>query len=379
MHPTAYEPRMQQDHILVGMKQNSIYRVLNIKTLVENWYADMKIDEYIYPAIKEPKFGLQKGRTKPQEISSREEPPIPPPNAVKEAPQVRGRAETQTTSTNMRERATSPVVHSPGQTAAEPGDEPPISEQTGLCPESRGQGEDEESPASNGTEPRTRVVIPQASDSNTQMDGQRSHPAPQRDNKRRKPIPEPTRRSERVPKKKIFPDSIVHQANALKAMHLEGNDSLGAPIAPFEAVSMEEAMKEDAPAWLEAIKAELNSIKVARTYSIVKELPKGRTAIGCRWVLRRKYNVDGSIARLKARLVIKGYEQRYGFDYFSTFASVVRYTTLRYLLVKAAAEDLETDQLDVDTAFLNPELKEEIYMEVPEHFFMLESKMEASY
>src|SRR5579871_3118313 len=109
-------------------------------------------------------------------------------------------------------------------------------------------------------------------------------------------------------------------------------------------------------------------------------LPKGRNAIGCKWVLRHKINADdGSVARLKARLVIKGYEQRYGFDYFSTFASVVRYTTLRYLLAKAAAEDLEIDQLDVNTAFLNPELKEEVYMEVPKHFFMLEPQLETSY
>src|SRR5204862_418681 len=126
--------------------------------------------------------------------------------------------------------------------------------------------------------------------------------------------------------------------------------------------------------------AELKSIKQAKTYSVVRELPKGRTAIGCKWVLRRKFNVDdGSVARKKARLVIKGYEQRYGFDYFSTFASVVRYTTLRYLLAKAAAEDLEINQLDVDIAFLNPELKEEIYMEVPEHFFILEPKLKDSY
>ncbi len=67
----------------------------------------------------------------------------------------------------------------------------------------------------------------------------------------------------------------------MKAIHLEGNNSLGAPIAPFELVSEEEAIREDAPAWLEAIKAELNSIKEAKTYTVVGELPKGRTAIGC--------------------------------------------------------------------------------------------------
>jgi hypothetical protein len=210
------------------------------------------------------------------------------------------------------------------------------------------------------------------------MSGQPSLPEP-RGNRGKKPIPEPQRRSERTPKKKVFSDSIVYQAKAMKAIHIEGNSSLGAPVAPFEMVSMEEAMQENAPGWLKAIKEELSSIKAAKTYSVVKELPEGRTAIGCKWVLRRKFHVKGSIARLKARLVIKGYEQRYGFDYFSTFASVIRYTTLRYLLAKAAAEDLEIDQLDVDTAFLNPPLKEEIYMEVPEHFFTLEPETEALY
>jgi hypothetical protein len=44
---------------------------------------------------------------------------------------------------------------------------------------------------------------------------------------------------------------------------------------------------------------------------------------------------------------------------------------LRALLAKTAAEDLEVDQLDVDTAFLNPTLKEEIYMEIPQFFELL--------
>src|SRR5204863_3336209 len=132
------------------------------------------------------------------------------------------------------------------------------------------------------------------------LDGQRMNkeavqPAPQGDNVGSKePAIEPQRRSERTPKKKSFPDSIVYSAIAMKAVHLEGNNSLGALITPFELVSEEEAMKEDAPAWLEAIKAELKSIKEVKTYSVVRELPKGRTAIGCKWVLRRKFNVEST-------------------------------------------------------------------------------------
>jgi len=321
------------------MKGNSIYRLLNIKTLKEEWYADVKIDEYVYPAAKEPIFGQLKGRAK-----------ITLPDQLRE-PQI-------------MDTATQP----PGRTAAAPRAESPMLDWIELNPESPGP-RSEQPPASNNN----------LSGQINNMDN--AQPAPQGDTETgRKPAMEPLRRSERTPKKKLFPDSIVYSANVMKAVHLEGNNSLGAPIAPFEMVSEEEAMKEDAPAWLNAIKAELKSIKQANTYSVVREIPKGRTAISSKWVLRRKFNVDnGSIARLKARLVIRGYEQFYGFDYFSTFASVVRYTTLWYLLAKAASEDLEIDQLDVDTAFLNPKLKEEIYMEVPKHFFLLEPHLKASY
>ena len=49
-------------------------------------------------------------------------------------------------------------------------------------------------------------------------------------------------------------------------------------------------------------------------------------------------------------------------DYFDTFASVVRYSTLQIMLAKAAMEDLEIDHIDINTAFLNPAIEEEIYM-----------------
>ncbi len=147
------------------------------------------------------------------------------------------------------------------------------------------------------------------------LDGQRinkeaAQPVPQGDNVRSKePATEPQRRSKRTLKKKSFPDLMVYSAIMMKAIHLKGNDSLGALITPFKLVSEEEAIKEDAPAWLEAIKVELKLIKEVKTYSVIRELPKGRTVISCKWVLRRKFNVnDGSITRKKARLVIKGYE-----------------------------------------------------------------------
>ncbi|KAI1003626.1 hypothetical protein K3495_g4577 [Podosphaera aphanis] len=96
-----------------------------------------------------------------------------------------------------------------------------------------------------------------------------------------------------------------------------------------------------------------------------------RKLISSRWVLRNKFNADGSIARRKSRIVEKGYEQQYGIDYFETFATVIRYATLRAVFSYAAVHDLELDHLDVDTAFLNPTLKEPNFLKIPEYFHLL--------
>ena len=62
----------------------------------------------------------------------------------------------------------------------------------------------------------------------------------------------------------------------------------------------------------------------------------------------------------------RGFEQQWGIDYFDTFASVLKYITLRVLLAKAVANDLKIDYIDIDTTFLNAAVNEELYIEVPE-------------
>ena len=59
---------------------------------------------------------------------------------------------------------------------------------------------------------------------------------------------------------------------------------------------------------------EFNSLQQNNVWELC-ELPKGRKAVGCKWVFKRKYNVDGNVERYKARLVAQGYNQKYGIDY----------------------------------------------------------------
>ena len=68
-------------------------------------------------------------------------------------------------------------------------------------------------------------------------------------------------------------------------------------------------------------------------------LPIGKKAISCRWVFTVKFNPDGFVARLKVRLVAKGYAQTYGVDYSNTFSLVAKLTFVRLFISLAASYD----------------------------------------
>ncbi|GJY08070.1 isochorismate synthase, chloroplastic [Tanacetum coccineum] len=93
--------------------------------------------------------------------------------------------------------------------------------------------------------------------------------------------------------------------------------------------------------------------------------------------LQKKRKADDTVDKYKARLVIKGFRQRGGLDYFDTYSLVTRITSIRMILAIAALRKLEVHQIDVKKAFLNGDLEEEIYMNQPEGFMApgLESKV----
>ena len=135
-----------------------------------------------------------------------------------------------------------------------------------------------------------------------------------------------------------------------------------------EPSTIQEAKSSDhAPEWKVATDAEYNSLIENKTWKLV-ELPPGRKAIGCKWVFKLKHDVVGRVERFKARLVAKGYAQKYGIDYDEIFSPVVRFSSIHLLLAFAVQHDFPIHQMDVQTAFLNGKLDEEIYMQQPEGY-----------
>ncbi|KAK1607289.1 hypothetical protein QYE76_030962 [Lolium multiflorum] len=121
------------------------------------------------------------------------------------------------------------------------------------------------------------------------------------------------------------------------------------------------------PHWREAMEVEFSALQANGTWNLVPPVA-GVNLIDSWWVFKVKLHADGSVERYKARLVAKGFKQRYGLDYDETFSPVVKPTTIRLLLSMALSRRWYIRQLDIQNAFLNGFLDEEVYMRQPPGF-----------
>ncbi|WVZ63449.1 hypothetical protein U9M48_013080 [Paspalum notatum var. saurae] len=136
-------------------------------------------------------------------------------------------------------------------------------------------------------------------------------------------------------------------------------------VSADEPASLAEAMKHEC--WRRAMAKELAAIEENKTWTLT-DLPADRRAIGLKWVFKVKRDEKGAVVRHKARLVVKGYSQQQGIDYDEVFAPVAHMEAIRLLVSLAAHEGWEVHHMDVKSAFLNGELKEEVFVEQPPGF-----------
>ena len=85
-------------------------------------------------------------------------------------------------------------------------------------------------------------------------------------------------------------------------------------------------------------------------------LPTEKKAIGCHWVFAIKFNIDGSVARLKVRLVAKGYSQTYGVNYSDMFSLVAKLTFFRLFISLVVSHNWDLHHLDIKNVFLHGDL-----------------------
>jgi Reverse transcriptase (RNA-dependent DNA polymerase) len=87
--------------------------------------------------------------------------------------------------------------------------------------------------------------------------------------------------------------------------------------------------------------------------------------VGCKWVFRLKRKADGSIDKYKACLVVRGFTQIYGINYYDTYFPVACLASFRLILAIAACKNWEIEAFDFNSAYFNGKLNvdEEIYMQ----------------
>lgn len=124
---------------------------------------------------------------------------------------------------------------------------------------------------------------------------------------------------------------------------------------------------------------ELEEFKRNKVWQLIP-IPQGHTIVGTRWVFKNKLDESGAVIRNKARLVAKGYSQLKVVDYDEMYAPMSRMEAIRIFLAYSAHKNVKVYQMDIKSAFLNGELKEEVYLqqstgfesiEFPDHCYKL--------
>ncbi|GJV98096.1 retrovirus-related pol polyprotein from transposon TNT 1-94 [Tanacetum coccineum] len=119
--------------------------------------------------------------------------------------------------------------------------------------------------------------------------------------------------------------------------------------------------------WIEAMQEELNEFERLKVWELVPR-PDKVIVITLKWIYKVKLDELGGILKNKARLVAHGYRQEEGIDFEESFAPVTRLEAIRIFLLFTAHMNMVVYQMDVKTAFLNGNMREEVYVSQPDGF-----------
>ncbi|GJS17382.1 retrovirus-related pol polyprotein from transposon TNT 1-94 [Tanacetum coccineum] len=112
--------------------------------------------------------------------------------------------------------------------------------------------------------------------------------------------------------------------------------------------------------WFEAMQEEIHEFDQFQVWELVPK-PDCVMIITLKWIYKVKLDEYGDVLKNKARLVVKGYRQEEGIDFEESFTPVAQIEAIRIFITNVASKNMIIYQMDVKTAFLNGELKEEVY------------------
>ncbi|GJV55328.1 retrovirus-related pol polyprotein from transposon TNT 1-94 [Tanacetum coccineum] len=129
--------------------------------------------------------------------------------------------------------------------------------------------------------------------------------------------------------------------------------------------NFKQAMTE--PSWIDAMQEEIHEYERLQVWELVP-CPDKVMLIKLKLIYKVKTDEFGGVLKNKARLVAHGFRQEEGIDFEGSFSPVARIEAIRIFVANAANKNMKIFEMDVKTAFLNGELKEEVYVSQPEEF-----------
>ena len=141
-------------------------------------------------------------------------------------------------------------------------------------------------------------------------------------------------------------------------------DGLVVKIEEQKLADLKNVPVEQHQSMLQAIAKEFNDLIAIGTFTGI-EVPTNRKAISSRIVLKVKHRADGAFDKYKARLVARGFLQKLGVDFFSTFSPMATLTSIRILLAIAVHNGLDIVHADIPQAFLKARLDTDIWLQLP--------------
>ena len=184
--------------------------------------------------------------------------------------------------------------------------------------------------------------------------------------------PDPDKLRDGIPDNSDLYDTLMWHAVRMRNADIEFNfltkDDI--VIDKSKLACLRDIPVEQIPAFVDAIVKELSGLIALGTWK-VDILPDDREAIGTKLVLKAKYKADGTFDKNKARLVVQGFHQRIGKDFYSTFSPMASLTAVRMLMATAVQLGLPLIHMDVPQAFIQAMVDADIYVKLPKGISIL--------